>query len=303
MFVLIFLLLFLLALMLFPSQATQGAVDAIRLCANAVVPALLPYFVLLKLLCARLQLPPLLTSFLGGYPTGVACVVTMYEAGSLDKTRAQALLRVCNNSGPGFFVAVVGGIVLKSTKLGLLLYLIHVLSAILCAQLSSPVRRKDFTIRREKAQRSFAAEFQNAVSTASLSMLSVCALVIVFSVMFSILRVLLPAQLLLIPSGLLELTNGVLQLCGNSNAFVLCAFFTGWGGLCVHAQAFSLWQTAGLRVKGYFLHKLLHGCISAALAALLQAKAYAAAIIFSFFFVIFSYFLKNWGRKKAPYAV
>lgn len=300
---LLFLLMFLLALMVFPAQATQGAVNAVRLCANAVVPALLPYFILLKLLCERLRLPPLLTSFLGGYPTGVACIVTMYEAGNLDKAEARNLLRVCNNSGPGFFIAVVGGIVLKSTKLGIMLYLIHVSSALMCAQLSVPVRRRDFTIRREKAKRSFAAEFQNAVSSAALSMLNVCTLVIVFSVLFSILRVLLPSRLLLIPSGLLELTNGVLQLREHRHAFVLCALFTGWGGLCVHAQAYSLWQTAGLRVRGYFTHKLLHGLLSAVLAALVQAGAYATLTIFAFFFVIFSYFLKNWGRKKMPNAV
>lgn len=300
---LFFLFVFLFALILFPTYATQGAVEAIRLCANAVVPALLPYFILMKLICAKLHLPPLLASFLGGYPTGVACVVSMYENGSLEKEQAQRLLRICNNSGPGFFIAVVGGIVLNSTKSGLLLYLIHVLSAFLCAQLSLPMQRKEFRIRRERQKRSFAAEFQVAVSTSALSMLSVCALVIIFSVMFSILRILLPARLLLIPSGLLELTNGVLQLRENKNSFVLCAFFTGWGGLCVHAQAYSLWQSAGLRVKGYFSHKLLHALLSAAFAALIQAGAYPALIIFSFFFVFFSYFMKKWGRKKAPNAV
>ena len=281
----------------------MGAVEAIRLCAKAVVPALLPYFVVLRMICARIQLPPLLTSFLGGYPSGVACVVSMYEAGSLDKARAQKLLRVCNNSGPGFFIAVVGSLVLKSSSQGLLLYLLHVLSAVLCAQLCQPITRQDVRIYRAKTRRSFAAEFQAAVSSSSLSMLSVCALVIVFSVLSSLLRVFLPARCLLLPTGLLELTNGVLQLRGHPNAFVLCAFFTSWGGLCVHAQAFSIWQAAGLCVKGYFTHKLLHGSLCAFLAMLVQAKAYPALVIFSFFFVIFSYFLKKWGRKKASYAV
>ena len=191
----------------------------------------------------------------------------------------------------------------RKTKSGLLLYFIHVFSAVLCAQLSMPMKRKDFRIRREAQKRSFAAEFQSAVSTSALSMLSVCALVIVFSILFSVAHVLLPTRFFLIPSGLLELTNGVLQLCENRNAFVLCAFFTGWGGLCVHAQAYTLWQAAGLRVKGYFPHKLLHGLLSAALASCVQAGAYAMLVIFSFFFVFFSYFLKNWGRKKAANAV
>ena len=57
-----------------------------------------------------------------------------------------------------------------------------------------------------------------------------------------------------------------------------CALLMGWGGLCVHFQAMSLWQTAGLRPHGYFSAKLLHGLLSAVLALACFAPSPAALL-------------------------
>lgn len=54
--------------------------------------------------------------------------------------------------------------------------------------------------------------------------------------------------------GALELSSGILLLSGPG-AEAACALLMGWGGLCVHFQAMSLWQTAGLRPHGYFSGK------------------------------------------------
>ena len=87
--------------------------------------------------------------------------------------------------------------------------------------------------------------------------------------------------------GALELSSGILLLSGHG-AEAACALLMGWGGLCVHFQAMSLWQTAGLRPHGYFSAKLLHGLLSAVLAlacftpspaALLSAGALTACAL------------------------
>ena len=75
--------------------------------------------------------------------------------------------------------------------------------------------------------------------------------------------------------GALELSSGILLLSGPG-AEAACALLMGWGGLCVHFQAMSLWQAAGLRPHGYFSAKLLHGLLSA---ALLSAGALTACAL------------------------
>ncbi len=304
-----FLLLFLLALLLFPDLASAGAADALRLCGTAVIPALFPFFLLTRLLSAYLPmpkkgpsyLPALLISFLGGYPVGVSTVVSLYEGGQLSKTDAQNALRICNNSGPGFFVAVIGGSVLHDATMGLVIYAIHVASSLLCASLWSQSSEKRLILHRIPKKVSFPQQFQQALTAACTAMLQVCGLVILFSVFLALLRPLLPCSLLPYVSGSLELTSGILSLQGHPHAFVLCALFMGWGGLCVHLQAMNLWQSVSLQCKGYFLHKLLHALLSALLAYALQ---YRKSLLFPILlFFLFSQIRKKWGRKKPALAV
>ena len=243
-----FLLLTLLALLFFPDLASTGATEALRLCGTAVIPALFPFFLLTRLLSSYLPmpkkgpayLPALLVSFLGGYPVGISTVVSLYENGQLSKCEAERALRICNNSGPGFFVAVVGGAALHNRALGLVLYGIHILSALLCAAVWNDTASSRLVLHRIPQKVGFPQRFQQALEGACTAMLQVCGLVIVFSVVLALLRPLLPAGLLPYVSGAMELTSGVLSLQGHPQAFVLCAMCMGWGGLCVHLQPIRL---------------------------------------------------------------
>ncbi len=306
-----FLLLLLLSLLLFPDLTSAGAVDALRLCGTAVIPALFPFFLLSRLLAAYLPmpkkgpscLPALLMSFLGGYPAGISTVVSLYEGGQLSKSEAQKALRICNNSGPGFFVAVAGGAVLHDTRLGLMLYGIHVLSALLCASLWMHRADHKIVLHRTPEKLPFPQQFQRALYAACNSMLQVCGLVILFSVLLSLVRPLLPCSLLPYVSGSLELTSGILSLQGHPQAFVLCALFMSWGGLCVHMQAMSLWQGAGLQCKGYFLHKLLHALLSAWLAYAAQGHMPLLFLCSIPTFLLFSQIRKKCAGKTSAFAL
>lgn len=284
------------------------------MCGTAVIPALLPFFLLTRLFLALLPpirlgtrveaaferlfgvsgacVPAVLLSMLGGYPVGVSSVTALYETGAVTKRDAQRALRFCNNSGPAFFVGVVGANVLGSVRGGLVLYALHILAALLVGAFFAEPAHTTVLRRMPPAARPTVSEaFQAAVSGACTALLHVCTLVILFSVLLRLLdavgffRVLslLPLGLTAqeqhaLASGVLELSNGVVRLCGSTHAFVLSAGFMGWGGLCVHMQAMSLWQSARLRPSGYFSAKLLHGLLSAVLAAAYAQETAASAV-------------------------
>ena len=304
-----FFLLLLLALLFFPDLATAGAMEALRVCGSAVIPALFPFFLLSRLLSSYLPvlkrvpsyLPALLMSFLGGYPVGISTVVSLYEGGQISKSDAQRALRICNNSGPGFFVAVAGSVVLHDSRAGLLLYAIHVLSALLTASLWLHAPENKLIVHRKPQPIPFPQQFQRALNASCNAMLQVCGLVILFSVLLSLLRPLLPSSLLPLVSGSLELTSGILSLRGHPHAFLLCALFMSWGGLCVHMQAISLWQSAGLQCKGYLFHKFLHALLSAWLACVVRIPLLFLSTIV--LFLLFSQIRKKCAGKKAAFAV
>ena len=291
-------------LLLAPQAAASGALQGLRACAARVIPTLLPFFVVSRMLTAlplptpgrradRLFralfgvraacLPALLTGLLGGYPAGAAAVTELYRAGALSKAEAERALCFCNNSGPGFFAGLIGAAVLGDVRRGLILYGLHALSALLTGLLlpgSAPPAALR-TVRREKPVLS--SLLPEAVQGSCAALLQVSGLIVFFSSMLAVLRAagltaLLPNRLAeALACGALELSSGILLLSG-AGAEAACALLMGWGGLCVHFQAMSLWQTAGLRPHGYFPAKLLHGLLSAVLALACFAPCPAALL-------------------------
>lgn len=266
-------------LCLYPEVAKDAVRSSVRLCGAAVIPSLFPFFIVSKLLISTLGGKlrgfswmkrifgvsgecgsALLMSFLGGYPVGVHCVATLYRQGRITKRDANQALLFCNNSGSAFFVSILGATVLKSVRLGFLLYFIHVLAAVTVGRLLCVPGGGTVTVRQiPEETRPFSESLVSAVGETAETLLQICAYVALFSVLTALLQLFAP-----IPSiccGFLELTGGIMAL--NEGSFVAAAFFMGWGGLCVHLQAMSIWQKVGLNPKGYFSAKLLHGLLSA----------------------------------------
>lgn len=287
------------ALVLFPAEASEAARQGLRLCFSSVLPSLFPFFVLSSLVIAlgaadafghalEPMMRPLFSlggagasalalGLVGGYPVGARTVAELYRGGSLSKDEAERLLGFCNNAGPGFILGICGGAVLRSTRTGLYLYLIHVAAAVLVGAAMGrfrPARRTIAQAKRVPAQpKGFAAAFPSAVRDSFAAVWSVCGFVVLSAVVLRFVTLLLPASVehtrwypLLL--GSIELTNGVTALSAGRPDFVLCAVLLGWGGSSVHAQTLSVLEGTDLSARWYFLGKILQAALSAPLACL-----------------------------------
>ena len=348
-FLFMWLCVFCAGLLIFPKEATAGCIDGLRLCGSKVIPALFPFFVLSRLaisadLFGRLKhgnsrlmerlfgvssavVPCLLLSFIGGYPVGISTLISMYQNGRLTKTDAQRAMLFCNNSGPGFFIGLVGAVILNDMKAGLALYLIHCLSACLTGMFFRKPPLSGIRIvpvpERKTGQPPFSRLFLEAVSSSCSALLNISALVMFFTVL---LRLAYAAGIISffsrlfenqfsVPSnittallqGSLELSGGILSLTGlGKNAFIPAAFLLGWGGLCVHFQAASIWSEANLKPKGYYPAKLLHGGISAFLAWIYTNPTLLSTslgVLLLLFVGIFPVLLKKRASIRRHYAV
>lgn len=291
-------------LICYPGEAAQAVRDGLVICGTSVIPALFPFFVLTKSFLSgkRRQkahksaenimrrcfglggecLSPLLLSFVGGYPVGAASVAELYQNGAISNEEAERLLLFCNNSGPAFFLGVIGTVVLSNVKAGLLLYIAHVVAALCCGALLRDNVPRTAVLRRIKPADTENGSFLQAVSSSCSALLQISGLILFFSVVLApleasgIFRLLcrlmpgIPAQTLrAMLCGIFELSGGIIRLQDCNGAALLCAFLMGWGGFCVHLQAMSFWKPLKLRPKGYYFAKLLHGALSALFSALL----------------------------------
>lgn len=148
------LLLFLAAILLYPSQARNGAASGLLLWFNVLLPTLLPFMILADLIrrlhiidsvCAKIAartgqnlyfLYPLILGLLSGLPLGAKLVAEAVKEGKLSKRFGQFLLTVCNNCSMMFLIGYVAEQQLQQPELSgfflLLIPLTSLLSALIC---------------------------------------------------------------------------------------------------------------------------------------------------------------------------
>lgn len=304
------------ALVLCPEGAVEGGKTGLALCGGVVIPSLFPYLVV-SALVVKLGLasalaraagpvmgplfgvggacaPALVLGLLGGYPVGARTASELCRAGLCSKDEANRLLAFCNNSGPAFLLGVVGAGVFRSPSAGALLYGVHAAAALLtgllfrCFGKSRPASPAPSAPQpRQAAPFDPAAAFTSAVAEGAAGLMNICAFVVFFAVLLSMLKgsglldgmaaalaaVFGPLGLtkpwaLRLLTGLLELSSGVWSLADaglSVPALTLAAFLLGWGGVSVLFQTFSVLGDSGLSPAACLKGKAVHGVLSALL--------------------------------------
>ena len=275
----LFVLIFAALLLTHPDEAGAAVREGLALCAATVVPSLFPFFVLtavllrlgldslLRPICAPFMRPlfgmrgecaaPLLAGFLGGYPTGARSAAQLYEQGVLTRDEAQLLLGFCNNCGIGFLVGFVGAGIMGSVRLGIALFAIHILSALLSGAVLCRIAARSDLPRLPchlPAQNPvLGTVFTTSVSGAVTSTLSVCAYVVFFRTVTALVP--LPGIL----AGAVEMVGAVASLNSDAFGFAAAAGITAWGGLSVHCQTMAVvgdiplrWHTVGKALQAVF---------------------------------------------------
>lgn len=316
-------------LVLFPQQCISAGKEGISLCLNALVPSLFPFFVVSSLIIemgiadtlGRLTRPlmrrvfniggacssAMILGFVGGYPVGAKTAISLYRARKCSRIEAERMLSFCNNSGPAFILGVVGAGVFMDSRVGLLLYLSHILASVAVGL----IFRKwgGVSVMRSASEETAFRPVTNKADILIKSIVNsfsatfnICGFVIFFSVFIKLLFLsgIIPAiaqaaAFLLRPLGVsdntaeqfiigvIELTSGVWSLkdaaAGLSRSAAMAAFMLGWAGLSVHFQVLSFLRDTGLTAKSYILGKLLHAVISAVIAIMVFKIFYPDALV------------------------
>lgn len=281
-------------LLVFPENSIGCAKSAITLCRDVIVPSLFPFFVCSGLLIysgfsqilAKIASPVMKPVFnvagcgaaafvlgiISGYPLGAVTACQLYESGYLSKTETERLLSFCNNSGPLFILGAVGVAIYQSAKIGIVLYISHILATLLVGVLfrfykkdkhSAPAYPINMT------DENFPQIFSKVLANSLNSILTVCGAVIFFSVISGAVLYHLPANdtIKSILTGFLELTGGTKAISETNLSLtaklVLSAFTVGFSGLCVHLQVASIVAKHHLSLFAYISGKILHGIFSA----------------------------------------
>lgn len=265
-------------------KCAEGIINGLDLCGRALLPSVLPFMIISSFsvksgaaeLIGKLIDKPcklifkisgqsaavVIIGMLGGYPVAAKGLEALRESGIITEREAAktALAAVC--SGSGFTVSFVGASLLNSPEIGTAIFISQILSVIilLFANRFIFADRDEYISISELKTQNLSDSFIESVSGATNAAVEMCAMVIVFSAINSILGERLPFL-----SVILEVTNACNILCKNNNILLL-AFAIGFGGISVHFQILQSLRKIKISFSLFFIYRIIQGLLTTALA-------------------------------------
>lgn len=294
------------ALAIFPEKYSKSTYSGVLLWAVAVMPSLLPYFFLTAILTKTnclskitYNLTPLskklfrlkgisfyafFMSVLSGYPVGSKITSDLYQNGLIGEGEAKRLSLLASTSGPLFIIGAVGANMFFDKRVGFILYIAHVLSAIFTSLIFrnkfEPPTLNDYAHFYEKSDNAL----YECVYSSVISVLIVGGFVSVFFVISEILSdfyILYPITKLLsliltpfsasgneaeaLSIGLIEFTKGAKMLAGlgvTPLTVSLANFIITFGGISAIMQSLAFLKNAKVSAKFFILGKFIQAIIS-----------------------------------------
>lgn len=264
---------------------------------TGVIPALFPFMVISKLFilwgCSDIRINflgrifenlfhvpqeaagPFFIGLVSSYPLGGSAVCELYKSGKYDKRRAERMLALCNNTGPGFILGFVGGVLWKDISFGIAIYVIHIASVILAGALryrkKNTIEKYEDLERNSKNSSISIADIAEAIASAAESAVKLAGFIAFFSMFSGYIENKFTAlpYVSAIVSVLLEFSGGCVSSArvGGIVGAALTGFAISFGGLSVISQTMLYARSAGLSVAECVKLKLLEGIAAAFLSA------------------------------------
>lgn len=207
----------------------------------------------------------LLSGMVGGFPLGAKSALSLYKNGKISKCECERLMSFSNIPSPAYVISAVGIGILSSYKLGVILYFVSVLSALICGIIIGI--GKDYT--REISENvNYSYSFVASLKNSALSSVNLVFFISFFSAVCGLIKK-CPVSILL-KMGLITITE-----VGNATVYIsdscilssrltlsLIAFSLSFSGISVLMQSLALEGGEDMSVSKCFTYKLICGIIS-----------------------------------------
>lgn len=270
-------------------KAVPAALEGIKLCAGAVVPAVLPFAVLAKyfflsgdayavtrqiggkiskfLNLSRISIPVALLGYISGYPTCAELSAKLFTENKISKKEAQRLISFTNNPTPSFVIGFIGGAILENARYGVAMYICVALSSLLYAFVSGENDEKHVeTFCKNKTTKRIPS-FNGAVVSSVGAVTALCGFTVVFSVVSAGLKEIIRNKyvrgaVMLLVDLTVGMVNAKSDLPISSLAFALISSFVSFSGLSALIQVSACLENTGIGIKPYVKGKAIQSAVT-----------------------------------------
>ena len=282
-----------------PETFSKSTISGIKLFFYSVLPGLFPFMFLTKLLTElgvvfkiTKRLSPVseklfgtpgvsiycfLMSILSGYPIGAKIISDLYNKHLITEEDAKRMSLFCTTSGPVFVIGAVGVGMLSSFKLGLIIYISHILASLILGIVYNLIyKRKNqkqisIVLESKKQENMIASALSETIN----SLFMVAGFITIFYLLTEVLSVLNIIELIsnvlekILPFtgiskqefsgilyGLTEVTHGAKDLSafGASCAPVICGLIS-FSGISIIMQSITFLKQAKIKTHTFIIFK------------------------------------------------
>jgi sporulation integral membrane protein YlbJ len=299
-----------------PTKYIGSILSGTSLFYNSVMPSLLPFFFVSKIIfglgtldkminffrkpiCKIFKVPPvtsyvLIMSILCGYPVGAKIIGELEKTSIINKEDAKKMIAICSTSGPIFVIGSVGGALFNSVKLGVSIFICHIVGCILAGLiLSIKFPKLNAYSDRFKSERCENLLTQSTTSTIT----SILTVAIYVSIFYMFIDMAYDLKILGffsnnlekvfnminidnsfakgISSGLVEMTRGLAEIASSSNnqlKLIFSSCLISFGGFSIFIQTLTFLNEC--KIKALYLLKIK--CLQTILSGLV---AYGVSLI------------------------
>jgi len=289
------------ALVLGASGAAENVRRALSLCVTSVIPSVFPLMVISNALALGrggdlLELffgsavrkifgvspratVAVILGFVCGAPVGATAAARLCESGDISKNDLERLMTFINNPSAAFVIYAVGGGMLGSSRLGLVIYLCVITSSVIVGIISPMTKKGGMSadMPPKRPDQPISSLIVRSVSSAIFGSLNICAYAAFFSSAVGILSdslgyVGVPDAVRAALFGIFELIGGTRALsCCNGYYFSVTAIAAAcsWSGISILMQVVAVCRSSAIEGEISFLpmlvSKLLQTVISSSL--------------------------------------
>ncbi|MBQ9071556.1 MAG: hypothetical protein IJY25_00155 [Bacilli bacterium] len=217
----------------------------------------------------------LIMSIMSGTPSNAKYLKDLFNNKLISIKDVKKCLNFCHFTNPIFILGTIGYTFLGNKKMGLIILISHYLSAIIIGLFNK--KDNDFiSIESDKINSNnnfiniLKQSINSTIDTLFLILGIITTCLIVTCILNNIINLDNNYKFVY---GLIEITQGLKYLSLSNFSIeiktILSSFFISFGGLCIHAQVFSILDNKKIRYLPYFSSRLIHGILSSILTYLL----------------------------------
>lgn len=289
-----------------PTRYISSILCGTNLFYNSVMPSLLPFFFISKIvfgigsldgfinalkkpICKIFKVPSitsyvLIMSILCGYPVGAKLIGELEKSNTITKDDAKRMIVLCSTSGPIFVIGSVGGALFHSVKLGVAIFICHILGCLIAGfLLSRKFPQIELSSDKYKTQKSENILSQSMNSTI-ISILTVAIYVSIFYMFIDMaydLKILGLASTILekiftslninsvfahgLASGFVEMTRGIAEIATTASdklKLIISTCLISFGGVSIFIQTLTFLSETKIKALYLFKIKCLQTLIS-----------------------------------------